>query len=328
MVEKKKSSVKSKNHTKVETAIRRISVVVPVYENENSLLPLITRLTNLENNLKDLNFELELIFVDDGSKDNSWEVLKSIKEKRPRTKIVKLVRNFGSIKCSKTGLKFATGEVFTILAADLQDPPELILEMALIWEEGNPFVICERNSRHDPVSTRIFASFFYRFLRVFSMPTYPKGGFDLFLLDSIYLDYVVESAKSTYTPILIWWLGLEPKIIKYDRSIREHGKSKWTFTKKFNAFIDITVGFSIRPIRTITFTGFFMALLSFFFGCLVLINAFFGRVKVQGYASIAILLSFLMSVIILTLGLLGEYVWRIFEEGNKRPDTVIEKTLL
>ena len=135
---------------------------------------------------------------------------------------------------------------------------------------------------------------------------------------------MVESSKSAYTPVLIWWLGLKPTVIKYERQERVHGKSKWTFVKKFNAFMDIMLGFSVRPIRSITLMGLISAIFTSSFGFLILINSLLGNVQVPGYASIATLLSFLLSVIIIMLGVIGEYLWRIFEETNRRPDTVIE----
>jgi glycosyltransferase involved in cell wall biosynthesis len=306
---------------------KSISVVVPVYENELTIPFLFERLKELENNLKKLQVDLELIFVDDGSTDNSWRELLEIKKLREETTIIKLSRNFGSIKCSRAGLNYVTGDAFAILASDLQDPPELIVEMVTHWLRGSKFVICERNSRQDPFVTKIFAKIYYKILRAMALPTYPVGGFDLALLDSSALKIISQSSKSAYTPVLMWWLGYEPTVIRYERQERLHGKSKWTFIKKLNAFLDIILGFSVRPIRAITAIGISFATLSAIFGSVILVNALLGQVVVPGYASLATLISFVLSLIIVMLGIIGEYLWRIFEETNNRPDSVIDKFL-
>jgi polyisoprenyl-phosphate glycosyltransferase len=306
------------------TRKKTISVVIPVYENAETIPELFMQLTSLEQRLELLDINLELIFVDDGSSDESWDAILKVQEARNQTIVIKLSRNFGSIKCSRTGLGHVTGDAFVILAADLQDPPELIETMAKYWLTGNKFVICERDSRKDPFLSKLYSRVFYKLLRSIAVPNYPKGGFDLFLLDSSALQYVVESSKSAYTPVLIWWLGFKPTVIKYERQERVHGKSKWTFVKKFNAFMDIMLGFSVRPIRSITLMGLISAIFTSSFGFLILINSLLGNVQVPGYASIATLMSFLLSVIIIMLGVIGEYLWRIFEETNRRPDTVID----
>ncbi len=310
---------------KISTTRKKvISVVIPVYENAESIPELFNRLTSLEQKLELLDIDLELVFVDDGSTDESWDAILKVQEARNQTIAIKLSRNFGSIKCSRTGLGHVSGDAFVILAADLQDPPELIETMAKFWLTGKKFIICERDSRKDPFLTKLYSRVFYKLLRCIAVPDYPKGGFDLFLLDSSALRYVVESSKSAYTPVLMWWLGLKPTVIKYARQERVHGKSKWTFVKKFNAFMDIMLGFSVRPIRSITLMGLISATFTSGFGFLILINSLLGNVRVPGYASIATLMSFLLSVIIVMLGVIGEYLWRIFEETNRRPDTVID----
>ena len=304
---------------------KKLSVVIPVYFNEKSLHPLHAELTKIEELLLIRNVSLELIFVDDGSKDDSLLRLLEIKGIRPETKIIKLTRNFGANHCSKTGFKFVTGDAFMSLAADLQDPPSLIIKMVDYWLDGEKFVICERLTRQDPLITKLYSKIYYKLLRLFVIPDYPEGGFDLALMDKVFLPFVCDSSKSAFTPLLAYWVGYKPKVIKYERAERQHGKSKWTFSKKFSTFLDVMLGFSITPIRAISGVGVSIAVLSFIYGGYISISALFYKIPVPGFATVVALITFLLGLIIIMLGVLGEYLWRIFEETNHRPNTVIEE---
>jgi glycosyltransferase involved in cell wall biosynthesis len=304
---------------------KKLSVVVPVYFNAGSLQILFEKLLGVEQQLTSIGMELELIFVDDGSGDNSLDELLRIKDARPSTKVIKLTRNFGSVHASKCGFQFVTGDCFMILAADLQDPPELIMEMVEKWRAGSKFTICERISREDPFVSKIYAAVFYWLLHRLVISDYPEGGYDMALMDKSLLPHIVNSSKNLYTPLLAYWLGYKPEIIHYHRAKREHGKSQWTFKKKFKAFLDVMLGFSVTPIRLISAFGLVVATLSFIYGVSVVINAFLGNVPVAGFASLAALISFLLGLVIVMLGIIGEYLWRVFDEVNKRPEVVIDE---
>ncbi|MCX5780318.1 MAG: glycosyltransferase family 2 protein, partial [Firmicutes bacterium] len=226
--------------------MKKLSVVIPVYYNQGSLPELFAELLRVEAQLRTTRgMELELIFVDDGSGDGSWTELMKIKKQRPHTKIIKLARNFGAIHAVKTGLQYVTGECFTMLAADLQDPPALLLEMADRWQAGAKFVICVRESRQDPWLSRVFAGLYYRILRVTVSPNYPAGGFDLALMDRLMLPYLQRSGKNINISLFAHWLGFTPEVINYQRRERVHGKSRWTFGKKFTYLLDSILGFSV-----------------------------------------------------------------------------------
>lgn len=302
-----------------------ISIIVPVYFNAPSLPKLFDRLLAIETKLAEDDMAMELIFVDDGSGDDSFQELLKIRERRPQTRLVKLSRNFGAVHASKCGLDFVTGDCFMILAADLQDPPELIFDLIGKWRAGSKFTICARATRDDPVISKIYASVFYWLLRRLVISNYPHRGYDMALMDAALLPYLRESSKNLYTPLLAFWLGFKPEVIHYHRMRREHGKSRWTFAKKINAFLDIMLGFSVRPIRLISAVGAVIAILSFCYGTSVVVSALLGAVPVPGFATIAALLTFLLGLIIVMLGIIGEYLWRIFEEINKRPEVVIDE---
>jgi polyisoprenyl-phosphate glycosyltransferase len=302
-----------------------ITVVIPVYHNESSITPLFERLAKVEQSLRDVSIDLEIIAVEDGSSDNSFAALKQIQTQRPNTKIIRHTRNFGSISAIRTGLRFGKGSAYVILAADLQDPPELILDMAKAWKLGSKFVICERSTRDDPLASKIFSRLFYVILRKFIIRDYPKGGFDLSLFDADLLPSILDSSKSTYIPVLLWWLGYEPHVIEYGRVKRLHGKSQWTFSKKVSAFLDIMFTFSYFPIRLLLASGTIITIFSFSYGFFIFINAINQNVPVPGFATISIFLSFISGTFFLAIGILGEYISKVFQQLNGRPDAVVRE---
>jgi len=307
---------------------KKISVVIPVFCNEQSLDSLFERLVRVEKELKNkFQFQLEIILIDDGSYDGSWELLVAFKKNRTSGKIIKLTRNFGGVHAVKIGFQYVTGEAFTMLAADLQDPPELILKMVEQWIAGNKFVICERENRHDPFLKILLSSIFYKIIRLMVLKNYPKGGFDLALMDKSLLPFLQKASKSSFPPILAYWLGHEPFVIKYTRQKRLHGYSKWSFKKRVNTFFDIIFGFSINPIRFISIFGSLISVASFFYGIFIFYNAIVGNITQPGFSSIITVLTFLLGLIILMLGIIGEYLWRILDEVNGRPEAVIDQIL-
>jgi dolichol-phosphate mannosyltransferase len=307
-----------------EVAVKTISVIVPVYYNAESLPELFAELLGVESRLQQRDCALELIFVDDGSGDESLIELLKIKQQRPDTRVVKLARNFGEVHACKAGLNYATGDCVMWLAADLQDPPELIVDMADKWLAGSKFVIALRTRRQDPPLTSLFAGIYHRLVKVFISRDYPQRGFDRFLLDASLIHYIRDSSKNINTSLLAYWLGFEPATVYYDRAKREHGRSRWTVTKKLTFFIDSILGFSVLPIRIISVMGFLVSLLSFGYGSYIVIDTIVGGRDVPGFATLAVMISFLLGMVMIMLGIIGEYVWRIFDEVTKRPEFVVD----
>ncbi|MCH7535252.1 MAG: glycosyltransferase family 2 protein [Bacteroidetes bacterium] len=305
--------------------MKKVSVIVPVYQNEESLPSLCTELKKIEGELLQMELKLELMFVDDGSTDDSLNELFKIKKELESVKIIKLTRNFGAVSASSTGLQFVTGDCFLILAADLQDPPELILTMAKKWQEGSKYVVCFRIARNDPIMTKIFSFIYYVLLKLMVISDYPSGGFDMALMDRSILPYLQKSGKNINMSLFAYWLGFKPEIIHYERSQRTQGKSMWTFSKKVKYFIDSLLGFSILPIRMISLIGVFVSLMSIGYGSFIVIGALLAENKVRGFPTIVALFSFLIGLVIIMLGILGEYLWRIFDQVNQRPDSVIDE---
>lgn len=301
-----------------------LSLVIPIFCNEQSLPELFSCLERVEKQLGELGIYLDLILVDDASTDNSWQHILSLKKRRQNTKIIRIRKNVGATDCCRTGLQFAEGDFFSFLAADLQDPPELIVEMAKLKLSGSDFVACERITRGDPFFTRFSSWLFYHYVRFFIFKTFPKGGFDLMMLNADVISYMTSGSNNIHIQMLIYWLGLEPDIIKYNRVERKFGKSSWTFKRRLYAFLNIIFGYSEVPLRFISLTGFLVSMISVFFGLYILINTLIFGVNVPGYASIIIVIAFTQGIVMLMLGILGEYVIRILEEvKDKRPISYI-----
>jgi glycosyltransferase involved in cell wall biosynthesis len=303
----------------------KLSIVVPVYFNEASLPHLETALTKLEADLAGDQVHLELIFVNDGSRDKSLEVLTKIKQSRPETRVLNHLSNQGSMAAIQTGLKYVTGDCFTFLAADLQDPPELLVEMVKEWKTGEKFVVGTRSSREDPPLTKFFAWLYYRLVRLLVMPTYPEGGFDMAVMDKLFLPALARCGPNKNLAMFAWSLGVPAKILKYHRRERAHGKSMWTFRKKVNYFIDSSVGFSVKPMRLASLSGFVIAFGCFIYALIVVSGKLLGLIEVPGFAALAALLGFLNGCAFIFLGMLGEYVWRIYREMDRHAEPITEE---
>lgn len=312
----------------MDEASKTLSVVVPVYFNADSLPQLFDEIKEFEGELRKRNVALELIFVNDGSGDNSLEQLLRIKRERPATKVISLSRNFGGPAAAKTGLKFATGDGFTLLAADLQDPPRQIVSMVDKWLEGHKFVVSVRASREDPFVTRVLSWTYYRIVNWVVVRGYPEGGYDLMLMDKVMLPYMVGSVKHTNPNLFAFWLGFKPAMLSYERRARAHGRSRWTLAKRIKLFVDTVSGFSVRPIRILSLVGVLVAFASFIYGINIFVNALLGNMDVRGFATLAVLISFFSGLILIMLGVVGEYLWRVLEAVNNKPEAVIDETFL
>jgi len=303
-----------------------VSIVIPVYWNEASLPILFEALLKQEELLRERGCALQLVFVDDGSGDRSLDVLLMLKARRPEMiTVVKLARNFGAIHSSKVGINYVKGDCFMWLAADLQDPPHLVTPMVDLWLAGNKYVLAARATRKDPPVTKLFARIYYALVRLFVLPDYPRTGFDIILMDKTIYPFIRDSSKNINTSLLSYWLGFKPAVIEYERPAREHGQSRWTFAKKLTYFIDSLLGFSIVPIRAISAIGLVVAVLGFGYGSYIFISALVGDTDVPGFATLASLISFLLGLVILMLGIIGEYIWRIFDEVTRRPEVVVDE---
>jgi dolichol-phosphate mannosyltransferase len=240
--------------------------------------------------------------------------------------VAKLTRNFGSMAAIQAGLTIATGDCVGMIAADLQDPPELFTDMVRLWEQGNKAIFAVRQDREEPALQKLFSNGYYALIRRFAIRDYPTGGFDFFLVDRQIVQEVNRiHEKNTNLMTLIFWLGFKPILIPYVRRSRKKGKSRWTLGKKVKLFIDTFVAFSYFPIRLLSVLGFLMATAAFLYGSFVFVYwAAFG-IEVKGWVPTMVILTFTSGVQMAILGILGEYLWRTLDETRGRPAYVIDE---
>ena len=305
--------------------MKKISIVIPVYFNESNLPDTIPQLLSLEEKLAE--YSLELVFVDDGSGDRSLDVLRDYQSRSPeRIKVVKLTRNFGSMSAIQAGFTVATGDCVGMISADLQDPPEIFLDMISHWEKGSKAVFAVRQDREEHLVQKMLSNTYYSLIRKFALADYPNGGFDFFLVDrQVVVDLNRIQEKNTNIMTLVYWLGYKPVMIPYIRRQRTKGKSRWTLAKKVKLFIDTFVAFSFVPIRILSALGLLVAVGSFIYGGYVLFYWYFYGIEVKGYVPIVVALAFNSGLQMAMLGVLGEYLWRTLDEVRRRPQFVIDE---
>ncbi len=305
--------------------MKSFSIVVPVYYNELNLPDTIPQLVSLGDKIP--KYKLELIFVDDGSGDHSLEILQDYQAKYPNIIIIiKLARNFGSMSAIQAGFTVTSGDCVGMISADLQDPPELFLEMLQYWERGTKAIFAVRQDREEPFLSKFFSNTYYSLVRKFALPAYPNGGFDFFLVDRQIIEELNRiQEKNTNIMTLIYWLGFKPIMIPYIRRNRKKGVSRWTTAKKIKLFVDTFVAFSYYPIRTLSLIGLGVAIGSFLYGTFILFYWLLFGIPVQGYVPIMLAITFTSGVQMTMLGVLGEYLWRTLDEVRRRPPFVIDE---
>jgi dolichol-phosphate mannosyltransferase len=306
----------------------KLSIIIPCYFNEENIP--VTAQTLIENERAfDADVEFEYILVDDGSKDNTYEAILAFHKQYPdKVKAVKLASNVGSHNAILAGLHYATGDVCVILAADLQDPPELIPKMYGYWKQGLKLVLANRTDREESFGQRFFATTFHALIKRLALKNVPDGGFDLVLFDKALKDELVKmSEKNTHILYLLVWLGYEYVNIPYVRRKRDIGVSRWTLAKKVKLLIDSFIAFSFFPIRAISFLGLILGLGAFGYGGFVVLARMFGWIPyVQGWSSLMVVFVLVSAFQMMALGIIGEYVWRALDASRKRPNFVVDRT--
>lgn len=306
--------------------VKKVSIVIPVYRNEKSLHKTYAQITNLFNE-KLKSYILEIIFVNDGSDDDSLKILKQIHSNDKNVKVISFTRNFGQVHAVTAGYQFASGDLISTISADLQDPIELISAMVEKCELGSDIVICYRAKRNDDFLSKLFSKIAYSILRI-TVPKMPTGGFDYVMLKRRAMDTInMFGSKTRFYPSDILWCGYQVSMIPYERKKREDGKSQYTFWKKFKVFLDAILDTSYLPIRVISFAGALLSLLGFVYTIMVVFAWLNNKTPFSGYAPIIISVLVVGGLNILMLGVIGEYIWRIYEEVRKKPGYVIDEII-
>lgn len=301
----------------------KVSIIIPVYYNEENLRPLYADIK--EKFIDKIDYDYEIIMVNDGSKDNSYQVICELASEDPNIRPISLSRNFGSHAACLCGLSNATGDCAVIKAADLQEPTELLLEMVESWKSGNNVVLAYREDRDEGRAQVGFANMYYWLVRKTSLPNMPKNGFDIYLLDRKVIDVLEKfDEKNSAITGQILWSGFRTGIVYYKRKAREIGKSRWTLKKKIRLVSDTLFSFSTLPIRVLEIVGVISFLIGIIWSIVVLVAKLTGNIPVSGYTTLIIFNILSFGVIMLSMGILGEYLWRSFDASRNRPPYIIE----
>ena len=306
-------------------SLNKNCLIIPVYNNEKSLGILIENIKEINDRLSN---KLEVLFIVDGSLDNCYEILKkNLSNQKFSSKIILLSRNFGALNAIRTGLEIADGNYFATMSADLQEPTDLVINFfKTLHNEPFDLVVGVRESREDPLLSKLMSNLFWYFYKKFIFKEIPKGGVDVFGCNKVFKDSLLQLKESNSSLITqLFWIGFRRTEIKYKRKKREFGSSQWTMRKKLKYMTDSVFSFSDLPIKLLTIIG---ALGIFFFGIVgitTMISKFMGLIDVPGYASIVLSIGLIGAINIFSLGLIGSYAWRTYENTKARPLSIILK---
>lgn len=298
------------------------SLIIPVYKNAANIPSLIAALQELDREIANL----EVVFVVDGSPDSSAALLSQLLPISGITaRLLLLSRNFGSFAAIRAGLQVARGERIAVMAADLQEPPELMTTFFKVLEtEPVDIVIGTRESRTDPAFSRLASNLFWKLYKRFVVPEIPEGGVDVFACNRVFRDHLLHLDESHSSLVaLLFWMGFRRKVVSYTRLARQHGKSAWTLKKKYVYFKDSIFSFTDVPIKLLTWVGTLGILFSVMMALTVLLGRLTGWVNVPGYSATVLTIIFFGALNMLGLGIIGTYAWRTYENTKRRPSALV-----
>ena len=301
----------------------KLSIIIPVYFNADTLKPLYD---DLKEKVLGIPEDYEIVFVDDGSGDDSWKVINDIKSIDNKVIAVKLSRNFGEHSAILAGLSVCTGDCAVTKQADMQEDSALIVDMYRSWLAGNKVVLAARDARDESVFVKVFANMYYNLVRKFINNRMPKGGCDGYLIDRQVINTLLslDEINSSLT-LQVLWVGYKTDIVYYHRKERESGKGRWTFAKKFKLVLDSFVSFSYLPIRLMWIIGILFFVFSLILAVSIFVEYFTVGTPVAGWPTLMCVLLLSSGLILWMLGLLGEYVWRTFDASRNRTPYIIDE---
>ncbi|MFC1599184.1 glycosyltransferase family 2 protein [Candidatus Omnitrophota bacterium] len=302
-----------------------LSLVIPVYDEEHNIRELHGRLTKV---MSGLSVPYQIIFIDDGSKDCSFEMLKDLHGKDRRVEVIKFSRNFGHHIAITAGLDYAQGDAVIIMDGDLQDPPEEIPKLYEKFKEGYDIVYAIRATREDPFHRKTLSLFFYKLFKTFARVDIPASS-GIFMIITRRVAETLRNCreKSRFISALISWTGFSSAEVETKRRARHAGKTKYNLRKLIQLALHGVTSFSYFPLRLATYLGFFTATLSFIAGIYIIIQKLFFGFPILGYASIIVSIFFIGGIQLLILGMMGEYIGRVYTESQGRPLYILEEVL-
>jgi len=309
-----------------------LSIIVPCFNEQDVILETYNEINDV---LNSNNFNIEIIFIDDGSVDDTFFILHEISEKDARVKILSFSRNFGHQAAVTAGLNHSTGDVVSIIDADLQDPPDVIISMIEEWEKGAKVVYGVRKNRKESIYKKVSYYVFYRLYSAFSDISVALDSGDFCLIDREVVDKINSlPEKNRFVRGLRSWVGYNQVPVYYNRQERQAGKPKYTFSKLLNLAMDGVFNFSSKPLVAVFYAGIITSLLSLFLAIFYLIYRIFNlefmgsySSESQGFTTLVILILLIGGLQILTVGIIGQYISRIYQEVKSRPSYVIKKII-
>ncbi|AII51143.1 glycosyltransferase family 2 protein [Hymenobacter sp. APR13] len=304
----------------------KLSIIVPCYFNEENIPVTVPGLIANETNFP-AGLDFEYVFVDDGSGDGTVAALRRMQAQYPdRIRVVELVANVGSYNAIVAGMEQATGDCMAIITADMQDPPELMVQMYDYWLKGFKLVIGNRQDREETGLSQVFAKGFHWLMKHLALKNIPDGGFDFVFFDRQVCDDVVRmQERNSNLFYLMIWLGYDYVNIPYVRRKREIGKSRWTLQKKVKLLIDSLLSFSYFPIRAISVLGLGLGLVALLYGLYIIGLKIRGSGEPEGWTALMVVVLFVAAFQMIALGVIGEYVWRGLDAARQRPMYVVKK---
>ena len=304
---------------------KKISIVVPIYNSTSFMNSLLLAID--EERIKS-QWNLELILVDDGSRDNSYVKIEELSLQYPYIKGIKLSRNFGHQIAVKTGLTHCTGDYIAIIDDDLQDPPSLLPGFFNYLDDGFEVAYGVRKKRKESFVKRLSYDSFYRILKSLSDTDIPLDSGDFCVMKKIVVDNMLKlDEKNPFLRGIRAWVGFKQIGVEYERQARIEGESGYTLKKLFKIALDGIFSFSSVPIRVITVLGFIGLIFAIIYSAITIYGYFTNHIESKGFPSLVMLISFFSSLILICLGIIGEYIVRIYDEVRNRPYTVIEKSI-
>ena len=308
--------------------MNKISIVIPLYNEEEVLNECYTRIKVVCNSLD--NYEHEIIFVNDGSKDKTLNILEQIAQNDKSAKVISFSRNFGHQCAVTAGLKYITGDAIVIIDSDMQDPPELIPEMVKLWEQGNEVIYGKRKKREGESRFKLLtASVFYKTLNALADVDIPKNTGDFRLVDRKVVDTINSMPEhNKFLRGLFSWTGYKQYAFEYERKERFAGKTKYPLKKMLKLATDGIIGFSTKPLKILGGLGLFSIFISFVILIYSLLSFIFKWNNIMpGWTSIMVAITFFAGVQLLSIWMISEYIGRIYDETKGRPQFIIDKTI-
>lgn len=304
----------------------KYSLVIPVYRNASNIAPLLDALAGIAN---ELGPSFEVVLVVDGSPDDSYaQLARLLPAQKFRSVLVNLSRNFGAFAAIRHGLSVASGSQTAVMAADLQEPPELAVALLRRVENGADVAFGIREGRNDPPLSKVMSHAYWSLYRRYVVPEIPRGGVDIFALNHAMRERLLGLSEANSSLLAqLFWLGGQRAFVPYTRRAREIGTSAWTFRKKLRYLMDSVFSFTDLPIRLLLVLGMSGLLTSIVLGLLILVAKFTGHVAVPGYAATMLIVLFFGAFNSLGLGIIGNYVWRAYENTKQRPLTIEHEKL-